>query len=185
MNPQISDLLQMDVLNLGCGRKHLPGAINLDITAATSPDITHDLNLRPWPFPGNHFREVHAYDVIEHVDDVVAVMEEIHRICQPKAIVRITVPHFSCRNAYTDPTHRHFFSCDSFRYFNGEDDLGFYTKARFRVVTNRIFFDPTLLNKLIWRLANRYPETYEQRWAWIFPAWFLQFNLEVSKASEL
>ncbi len=75
-----SKLLQRDTLNLGCGHKHLPGAINLDITTATSPDITHDLNVRPWPFPDNHFREVHAYDVIEHVDDVVAVMEEIHRI---------------------------------------------------------------------------------------------------------
>ncbi|HWX54074.1 MAG TPA: hypothetical protein VN176_05725 [Verrucomicrobiae bacterium] len=30
----IPELLQRDVLNLGCGRKHLPGAVNLDIAAA-------------------------------------------------------------------------------------------------------------------------------------------------------
>jgi len=182
MKPQqISELLQRDILNLGCGRKHLPGAINLDITTATNPDITHDLNVRPWPFPDDHFCEVHAYDVIEHVGDVVGTMEEIHRICRPQAMVRITVPHFSCRNAYTDPTHRHLFTCASFDYFTDGNDLSFYTQARFRIVSNRIFFYPTLLNKLIWRLANRYPETYEQRWTWIFPAWFLQFDLEVSK----
>src|SRR5882724_4491884 len=48
---QIPELLRRDVLNLGCGRKHLPTAVNLDITATTSPDIVHDLNVRPWPFP--------------------------------------------------------------------------------------------------------------------------------------
>lgn len=33
--------------------------------------------------------------------------------------------------------------------------------------------------KLIWRIANRYPQAYERRWAWLFPAWFLSFELEV------
>jgi hypothetical protein len=182
MNPsQISELLQRDVLNLGCGRKHIPGAINLDITASTDPDITHDLNMRPWPFPENHFREVHAYDVMEHLEDIIGTMEELHRICRPQAMIRVTVPHFSCCNSFTDPTHRHLFTSASFNYFTDESELGFYTEARFRIVSNRIFFYPSLMNKLVWRLANRYPEKYEQRWAWIFPAWFLQFNLEVLK----
>ena len=39
----------------------------------------------------------------------------------------------------------------------------------------------TLVNKLVWRLANRYPEAYERRWAWVFPAFFLSFELEVVK----
>ena len=42
-------------------------------------------------------------------------------------------------------------------------------------------FYPTLVNKLTWRIANRYPEAYERRWAWIFPAWFLSIDLEVLK----
>jgi hypothetical protein len=178
---QIPELLQRDSLNLGCGRKHLPGAVNLDITSTTDPDIVHDLNMRPWPFPDNHFREIHAYDVIEHLDDVIGTMEEVHRICRSNAMVRIAVPHFSCCNAFTDPTHRHLFTSASFDYFTDECALGFYTQARFRIVSNQIFFYPTLMNKLVWRLANRYPRTYEQRWAWIFPAWFIQFHLEVLK----
>src|SRR4051812_33063329 len=78
------------VLNLGCGRKHLPGAVNLDVTLDTSPDVVHDLNRRPWPFPDDSFREVVALDVIEHLDDVIGSMEEIHRVCRDGAVVRIT-----------------------------------------------------------------------------------------------
>jgi len=37
------------------------------------------------------------------------------------------------------------------------------------------------VNKLVRRLANRYPAAYERRWTWIFPAWFLYFELEVVK----
>ena len=46
------------VLNLGCGRKHRPDAINLDVTGDTAPDIVHDLNQVPWPFPDDRFTEV-------------------------------------------------------------------------------------------------------------------------------
>jgi SAM-dependent methyltransferase len=177
----LPELLQRDVLNLGCGRKHLPEAVNLDVTDTTTPDIVHDLNVRPWPFPDNHFREVHAFDVIEHLEDIVGTMEELHRICRAGAIVRITVPHFSCCNSFTDPTHRHLFSSGSFNYFSHDSELNFYTAVRFRVLSNHIFFYPGLLNKIVWRLANRYSQAYERRWAWIFPAWFLQFHLEVIK----
>ena len=107
------------ILNLGCGRKRVDGAVNVDCNAGVVADVTHDLNRRPWPFADNSFSEVLAYDVIEHLDDVVAAMEEIHRVCQPGARVKITVPHFSCANAFTDITHRHHFGWFCFGYFTG------------------------------------------------------------------
>jgi len=42
-------------------------------------------------------------------------------------------------------------------------------------------FAKTLFNKLVHRFANHFPQAYERRWAWIFPAWFLYFELEVVK----
>lgn len=168
-------------LNLGCGRRKMDDAVNLDITSATDPDVVHDLSIRPWPFADSSFREVLAFDVIEHLDDFLGTMEEIHRICLPGAIVDISVPHFSSRHAYTDPTHRRFFGARSMDYLSEEHGLSFYTAARFRVLRNMIFFEPSLLNKIVWRLANRYPELYESRFAWIYPAWFLSFKLEVIK----
>jgi SAM-dependent methyltransferase len=168
-------------LNLGCGLKRVPEAVNLDITPETKPDVRHDLNQLPWPFPDNHFREVLAYDVVEHLDDFLATMEEIHRVCRDKAVVHITVPHFSCANAFTDPTHRRYFGYFSLDYVTGENEIQFYTRARFKKLSRRLMFYPSLLNKLIWRLANRYPAAYERRWMWMFPAWYLYFELEVQK----
>ena len=180
-NPCQLALEGSEVLNLGCGRKHVTGAVNVDVRAETNPDILHDLNLLPWPFPDEHFKEVLAYDVIEHLDDTIRAMEEIHRVCRNEAVVRITLPHFSCANAYTDPTHCHYFGRFSFDYVSGKGDFAFYSNAKFRCRSSRIIFYPTFLNKVVWRFANRYPATYERRWAWIFPAWFLYFELEVLK----
>jgi len=170
-----------DRLNLGCGRQHLRDAINLDITASTTPDVVHDLNSFPWPFPDNHFREVLANDVLEHLENFIEAMEEIHRICRDGAVIRITVPHFSCSNAYTDPTHQRTFGYFSFDYVTGDNELDFYTSGRFKKLSSRLFFFPSLVNKLVWRVANRFPMAYERRWAWMFPAWYLYFELEVQK----
>jgi SAM-dependent methyltransferase len=169
------------VLNLGCGSKYVDGAVNLDVAAAVRADVKHDLNRVPWPFPDNQFSEVLAYDVIEHCTDVIALMNEIHRVCSGSAVFRITVPHFSCANAFTDPTHRHCFGWSSFEYFTSEHEFSFYTDRRFRERYKRIIFHPGILNKVIWRIANRFPAAYEHRWAWIFPAWYLYFELEALK----
>jgi SAM-dependent methyltransferase len=179
-----TELRECLVLNLGCGHKHVAGAVNLDVTPDTNPNVLHDLNRRPWPLPDDHFREVLAYDVVEHLDDVMATFEEIHRVCCHGAVVRVAVPHFSSGNAYTDPTHRHFFGYFTLDNLTEDGEFSFYTRARFRVRHRQIIFWPTLLNKIVWRLANRYPMWYELRWAWVFPALFLNFELEVVKERE-
>ena len=172
---------QREILHLGSGARYDALALNVDRVASTGPDVVHNLDERPWPFPDDHYREVRAYDVIEHLDDVIGVMEEIHRVSQDGAIVRITVPHYSCANAFTDITHRHYFSSRSFDYFTGDNEFGFYTNRHFRKAQAQIVFRPSLLNKVVWRLARRFPGAYEHRWAWIFPAWFLSFELIVLK----
>lgn len=161
----------------------MAGAVNLDITPDTEPEVVHNLDVFPWPFPDNRFTEVYARDVVEHLHDVVGVMNELYRICQPGARIHITLPHYSCSNAFTDPTHRHYFGWFSFDYFTGTHEHCYYTRARFQMVKRMMIFYPTLMNKVIHRLATRFPTQYERRWAWIFPAWFLSFELEVVKDS--
>ncbi len=107
-------------LNIGCGRVHRAGAVNLDISPDVGADVVHDLNCLPWPFHDGQFEQIYAYDVLEHVNDVPRVLEEIHRVSRPGALLHVTVPHFSSANAFTDLTHRHYFSWRSFDpYFAG------------------------------------------------------------------
>lgn len=174
-------MIDSPVLNLGCGRKKMAGAVNLDITPDTQPDVVHNLNVFPWPFAENSFTSVHANDVIEHLDNIVAVMDELHRICKHGARIDITLPHYSSANAFTDPTHRHYFGWFSFDYFTGTHEHSYYTRTRFQLVRRQLIFYPSLLNKFVHRLAARYPSRYERAWAWVFPAWFLGFELEVVK----
>lgn len=169
-------------LNLGCGKdRTIPGAVSVDINPSVSPDIVHDLNQFPWPFQANTFDAIHCKDILEHLQDLVHVMEEIHRVSKRGAQVHITTPHFSCANSYTDPTHRYHLGFFSFDYFTGQSRCDFYTMARFKKVRQHLFFYLKLKNKLVWRFANRYPAFYEEHLAWMLPAWYLSIELETVK----
>ena len=171
----------MRILNLGSGKRFIPDAVTVDWRPETSPDVVHDLNRFPWPLEDNTYDAVYCMDVIEHLEDIVKTMEEIHRVSKAGANVHITTPHFSCANSYTDPTHRHHLGIFSFDYFTGENQLDFYTKARFKKVRADLMFYPKFKNKLIWRFAKMSPLFYEEHLTWIFPAWFMSFELEVIK----
>ena len=168
-------------LHLGCGLRYDPNAVNVDLTAEHGADVVHDLDRLPWPFPDDRFDAVEMRDVLEHLDDTLAVMEEIHRVCREGARVHIVVPHYSSDGAYVDPTHKRFFSALTFDYLTDGHPQNFYTSVRFAVEDRRIVFRPSLFNKLVWRLANRFPRVWEQRWAWVAPAWFVSVVLGVRK----
>jgi SAM-dependent methyltransferase len=168
-------------LNLGCGRRRIAGALNADINRDVEPDLEYDLDRLPWPLPTGYFIEVFAYDVIEHCANVLAVMEEIHRVTRDGALVRITVPIFHARTL--SPIQRIGISLgfQASNYVTGDGDFPLYTKGRFRSRVRNLMFHPHLLNRLARRMANRWPERYERRWTWLFPAWFIYFELEVVK----
>ncbi len=168
-------------LEIGAGAvPHVPHAIRLDLARACRPDVVADAN-RTLPFRNDSFAIVGAYDVLEHVDDLVRVVEEIHRVLRPGGVLQVTTPHFSSANAYTDPTHRRALSLRSFDYFAPGHPLGYYSRARFRVRSARLTFKGALLGKLLGGFARRWPAFYEDRLAWMLPAWFMYFELEAVK----
>jgi SAM-dependent methyltransferase len=168
-------------LNLGCGMQPLPRAVNVDKVPTTSADIHHDLDVFPYPLPADYFDEIHCIDVLEHLKDLVAVMEEIHRLGRDGCHVYIVVPHFSSSNSYTDPTHRHHLGYHSFDYFTGGNQWGFYTEKRFRCLKRELVFHPIRKNTLVCRVANRWPGFYERHLTWMLPAWFVSVELSVAK----
>lgn len=121
-------------LNLGCGERKVEGFIGVDKIKTKAVDKVWDLNVFPYPFSDNSVAEVFMDNVLEHLEDVILTMEEIYRISKPGAKIKINVPYFKSNSAFTDPTHKHFFTENSFKYFDKKSSLHFYTKARFDVV---------------------------------------------------
>lgn len=125
-------------LNLGCGEKRVPGFLGVDRLKTPAVDTIHDLNKFPYPFADNFIEEILMDNILEHLDNTVGVMEEIFRICQDSAIVKIRVPYYKSSGAFTDPTHKVFFTESSFNYFTEGHPYHYYTKANFKVVKRKL-----------------------------------------------
>lgn len=169
-------------LDLGAGiaERH-PGAVRLDRVQAVHPHVVADLDRHGLPFRNDAFQTVAAYDVVEHVADLVALVVEVHRVLRPGGVLLVTTPHFSCANAFTDPTHRRALGLRSFDYFTSDHTLAYYSRSQFHVRTANLIFHAGLLGRLMHWVARRWPDAYEHRLAWIFPAWFLYFELVAVK----
>ena len=70
----------MRILHIGAGAKKARGAVTLDINPRLNPDVVWDLNDFPYPFADGEFDLVLCEHVIEHLQDVIRVMEELHRV---------------------------------------------------------------------------------------------------------
>jgi len=125
-------------LNFGCGNKRLEGFTGVDKISTPAVDISHDLDVFPYPFPSNCAEEILLDNVLEHLDDVIKIMTEIYRLAAPGASIKIRVPYFKSNSAFTDPTHKHFFSETSFKYFTADNPLNFYSSARFEIVKTEL-----------------------------------------------
>ena len=110
--------------------------------------------------------------------DIQDFLEEAHALLAPGGVLEITTPHFSCANSLTDPDPP-----ASPRLF-----LLRLLHRRFAVelLQRRALRDRRAHPGLPARAAgaagspgwaNRHPALYEQRFAWIWPAWFLIFKL--------
>ena len=170
-------------LSVGCGNRPLSDEyLRLDISASVNPDLVWNLDEVPSPLPDNQFEEIECLDVIEHVQNISRTLEEFHRILKPGGVIRLTTPHFSCANSFTDPTHTHHLGYFSFDYYSTEHVLSYYSHARYRIRARHLQFQGGRFRRsIVSRLANAYPRSYEQFWTWIFPAWFLYFELEAVK----
>ena len=111
-------------LNLGCGSTKLEGYTNLDKYDVFNPDVLHDLEICPWPFDDNSVSYVIAHHIMEHLGETsikfMNILAELYRICKPKTILDIRVPHYNCWIQYADPTHVRSILPEMFDLFDGE-----------------------------------------------------------------
>ena len=100
-------------LDIGCGKNKKPGYIGLDRVSMPGVDIVCNLEKEKIPIEDNSIDEVYSMHFMEHVTDLLVVMEEVWRVSKNNAKITIAVPYFTSVGAFRDPTHKQFFSYDT------------------------------------------------------------------------
>ncbi len=103
-------------IDLGCGTKALPGFVGVDHSPLPGVDVVADLE-RPLPVADSCADLVHASHSLEHVRNLVPVMEEIWRICRPGAQVAIVAPYGQQGLNLANPFHHEIFNEHSPRFW--------------------------------------------------------------------
>src|SRR3989344_8190687 len=172
-------LKNINKLNLGAGKDIKKDFINLDSLQLPGIDVVHNLDYFPYPFKDNTFSYIYCDNVLEHLKELIRVMEDLHRICKNDAEIEIIVPYFASFNAYKDPTHKTFFTFETFEYFTDDHNYNFYTKSRFKIVYRKLMFSKRL--KLLEIIMNKIPKFYESYISNVFPANGIKVKLRVIK----
>lgn len=186
-------------LNLGSGGKPMAGYYNVDLLELPGVDVVANLNEPLAALPDNCVEAVSSRHTLEHVDRLLELLAELHRVTRPEARLEITVPHFSNPYGYSDPTHVRFFGLYSFFYFCDTADQprrkvpNFYMPHRFRVETIRCrllkaSIADKVLQTLLEPLINRniaWLDWYERRLCRWLPISDIRYVLRTKKEPAL
>jgi len=127
-------------LNLGCGKLHKAGWINVDLVqpADSEVDLAHDR----WPWEDDSIDELEADNLLEHFDndEFRYFLSEAHRVLKVGGRFWWKVPNALDwpDGAYGDPTHKRYFVPRSFLYLD-------HTKSQWKVYASTYGFDPWVI----------------------------------------
>lgn len=143
------------ILDIGCGKHKVnKDAIGLDTTQLDGVDVVHNLEMFPYPFADSEFDEVHANMVLEHLLNFEGAMREVYRVLKSGGLFYIKVPYYTSTCAFQDYTHKNFFTEKTFSYFTKENELNYYSKLEFEVVSQKLVANS---NSLTEKLRNMIP----------------------------
>jgi SAM-dependent methyltransferase len=104
-------------LNVGAGETYIPGFHNIDISP--DADITIDLNREQLPFEDDSVDLVFSYHTLEHVQEYLFALGEIHRVLRPGGRFLLGVPYVTLTEYHlVNPYHLHNFNEHSFSFFD-------------------------------------------------------------------
>ena len=158
-------------LNIGCGTDIKKGYFNVDYKYFKGVDLVYNLNKLPYPFKDDSFEVVLMRNILEHLDNPMEIMREIHRISKPGAKIFIKGPHFSSDNVWGDLEHKRGFSIQTFTNKN--------ISGLFKVVSQKITFSHFKFFMRPFVKIN--PIFYEKHLAFLFSAVDIKAELEVIK----
>jgi SAM-dependent methyltransferase len=185
-------------LNVGSGMRLKPGFYNVDHLPLPGVDIIANLEEPLNELPDDCVEEIYCRHTLEHVNRLLELLAELHRVLTPDGRMDLIVPHFSNPYGYSDPTHVRFFGLYSFYYLSNEEDQprrkvpNFYIPQRFRVEKLKInLLRTTWMDKVVRAvlqpLVNRSVNSldwYERRLCRMWPADDIHYHIRpVKKAS--
>lgn len=138
-------------LNLGAGNQIMEGYINHDLRKHRDEiELDFDLNYHSWQSAGRllefmlinkieTFEEIRAWDVLEHVDDIINFMDNCWKLLGSDGRLDMKVCGWQNPNAHVDITHkRPGFDIKSFDYFDPNTEIGkeygYYTDKRWDII---------------------------------------------------
>ena len=178
------------ILELGCGRnkQKVKGAkvIGLDFYDNSQADVIYDLEKGKLPFKDNEFDGIIAIHVLEHIKNVLPLINEMWRVTKPNGIINLEMPYFASSLAHSSIDHVRFFSYTSFHPYRKEDATHhLWDPVTFEVKPTYCFsghFGLRTVGKVIDFFSNRYPRIYQRLFCFVFPSEVIKFKLKVVKS---
>jgi len=126
----------MLVLDIGCGRKKIAGAVGIDFSSMSDADVVVDLNHERLPFDDSSVDFIYSSHTLEHLslDGFFHVMREAYRVLQPGAQFKIVVPYYTTTLNLANPFHNNniCFNEHTFRFFSSESDCEVLPKHEYQ-----------------------------------------------------
>jgi len=103
-------------LNLGAGKTRIPGFINIDISSRA--DISLNLSVDRLPYESDSVELIFTYHTLEHIQNYLFALSEIHRVLKNGGILLVGVPYVTLTEYHlVNPFHLHNFNEHSFSFF--------------------------------------------------------------------
>lgn len=108
-------------IDIGAGRYPAEGFIPLDHTPEHKDTVIVNLEEGVLPFADNSVDAARAIHVLEHIRNLIPLMNEVYRVLTPGSFFKIEVPLANTVGSIKDPTHVRQFIPESFDYFDIAD----------------------------------------------------------------
>ena len=139
-------------LNLGCGRDIREGFKNIDSMDLPGVDLVFDFEKCDTeyhlPFGDNSVDEMLLSHTLEHIQDSLGLMQELHRIAKPGMLLTVRTPYGSSDDADEDPTHVRRYFIGSWGYFSQpffwKADYNFrgdWAVEKLTLIVSKVFID--------------------------------------------
>ena len=185
------------VLELGCGKKKRPDRLCIDRLDMPNVDIVANLEQGLPFFPDNSVDAIYSKSLLEHIDNLDALMREIWRVLKPNGKKHVYVPHFSNPYYYSDYTHQRFFGLYSFEYFSTTQDRfkrnvpDFYGDYGFITEDVQLVFGSAWKSRRLFKrsfgkmvnLCRAFQEYYEENLCYIIPCYAIRATLRPDKST--